>query len=121
MTETVDPVKAFRDAVPTHLRAPLHDTQRIAALVTKAIARGWTIDALTREATRDLSGVVIPGGVITSRLDHCAEHDPPVKPPARRPEWCGQCDPTTRHVLDENRLPAAARCTNCHPLAKEGT
>ena len=103
MTETVDPVRAFRDAIPPHLRAHLHDTQRIAALVRKAADRGWTVDALTREATRDLAGTVNPGGVITSRLDHCAEHDPPVKPAKRRPEWCGSCDPTTRHVLDENR------------------
>ena len=116
MTETVDPVRAFREALPATVRAQLHDTQRIAGLVTAATARGWTVPALTAECSRGLAGIINVGGVITSRLEHCARHDPAVKAPKARPEWCGTCDPATRHVLDENRLPGAARCPECHPL-----
>ena len=116
MTDTGDPVRAFRETLPMHLRAQLHETQRIGGLVYAATQRGWTIPALTTETTRNLGGIVNPGGVITSRLEHCARHDPPVKPPKTRPEWCGVCDPDTRHVLDVNGYPDAARCPQCHPL-----
>jgi hypothetical protein len=116
VTETVDPVRAFREALPAQLRAQLHDTQRIAGLVTAATARGWPVPALTAECSRSLAGIVNAGGVITSRLEHCARHDPPVKASKTRPEWCGVCDPVTRHLLDENGYPAPERCGSCHPL-----
>lgn len=36
--------------------------------------------------------------------------------PATRPQWCGECDPRTRHVeLADDRV---GRCPTCHPLAK---
>jgi hypothetical protein len=119
VTATTDPVRDFREALPAHIRAQLYDTQRAAGLITAAIGRGWTVPALTAECSRSLAGVVNAGGVITSRLEHCAHNDPPVKAPKARPVWCGQCDLATRHVLDENRLPAAARCPHCHPLASQ--
>src|SRR5882757_3310747 len=97
-----DPVRRFRAELPRHIGAQLHPTERATACIHAAVRRGWTVPALVTECTRSLAGVVNPGGVITSRLEHCSKHDPPVKPPKQRPEWCGQCDPDTRHSLDEN-------------------
>lgn len=111
-----DPVRSYHDALPAQLRAQFHETQRAAAFIHAATARGWTTKLLVAETTRDLAGVYKPGGVMTSRLEHCSKHDPPVKRPKQRPEWCGDCDPTTRQTLDENQLPSGRRCLKCHPM-----
>jgi hypothetical protein len=119
MTSTTDShlrVRAYREALPRRVYAQLHDTQRIAALVVKATERGWDVPSLVRETSRDLYGVSNAGGVITHRLEHCAEHDPPERPSVARPEWCGQCDRETRHVRDEYGYASPARCPTCHPL-----
>jgi len=112
-----DPVRAFRAALPNHIGAQLHPTERTVVFIHAAVGRGWTIAALVAEATRSLGGVVNPGGVITSRLEHCADHDPPETPSKSRPTWCGACDEATRHTLDDYGEPSPARCTDCHPYA----
>lgn len=112
--DTPDPVRLFRDALPGHISARLHPTERATAFIHAAVRRGWTIPALATECTRSLGGVVNPGGVITSRLEHCSQHDPPVKPSVTftqpRP-WCHQCsDPHARWALNATRPNQRCEC-----------
>ena len=115
-TVDADPLRAFMQALPAHVRGQVHDTQRLAGLLGLARRRGWTLTQLVDEATRDLGGVRNAGAVVTHRMENCARHDPPQGRPKHRPPWCGACDADTRHVLDENGYPAPARCPQCHPL-----
>ncbi len=117
MSDTIDPVRAFREALKPYLRSQLHDTQRIAGLVIRATELGWTPVLLAREASRSLAGVVNAGGVITSRLENCANNgparDPDMPTKFTQPQaWCGRCDdPITRWLMDEEgRITCRCNC-----------
>jgi hypothetical protein len=116
MTESIRDIRAFREGLPAHARQALHDTQMASALVIKAVGHGWTVPELIKECSRDLAGLANPGAVITYRLANCADID---KRRAKPPDWCGQCDRTTRHTFDVNGWPSPARCPTCHPLARK--
>lgn len=112
----VDVVWQFRRGLPDHVWTSVHNTQRAAALIVKAVDRGWTVPDLIAECA-DLASVANCGGALLHRLDNCAELD---KRRRAVPDWCGcrdVCDRTTRHLLDENRLPGPARCPDCHWLS----
>lgn len=108
-----DPVYLFRRGLPAHVWSSLSNNQLAAAHIVKAVDRGWTVRQLL-DACADLAHVANPGGALLHRLDRCAQID---KRPTPVPAWCGQCDRTTRHLLDHNRLPGPQRCPQCHHLA----
>lgn len=69
----VDPVRAFRGALPAHLNS-FTMTARVVALIHRATRdQGWTIPQLVAECTRDTAGTYRPGGLITHRLEACAD------------------------------------------------
>ena len=105
-----DPVYQFRRGLPAHVWSSLGNNQLAAAHVIKAVERGWTVRQLI-DACSDLAQVANPGGALLHRLQRCAAID---KQPRTIPPWCGQCDRTTRHLLDHNRLPGPERCPACH-------
>lgn len=69
-----DPARAFRDLLPPWIRAQLHDTQAVTALVHAAIRHGWTLEELATECTRDTQGIRNAGGLVMYRLRSRAQH-----------------------------------------------
>lgn len=122
MTETVDYPRAFRDALPRHVRDQLHTTQTVAGTIHAAVRdHGWTVPQLVYECCRDLAGVANIGGLLTYRLEQCAQHGPP-QPVTRTGlpviPLCGQC--VDGFVLDPQTLLPARKCP-CRTPAKETT
>lgn len=122
--QPADPMREFRQALPPWLRAQVHDTQRVAAAVVKAVSLGWTIEQLVAECSRDLAGIHNAGGLATYRLLQRCEGPPPPgqRPPRPRPAWCGVCDEQTRHVEERDAeglfIVDVHRCPDCHPLTQ---
>lgn len=95
--------REFRTLLPYYANSGLHQTQRLAGLLYRAIQRGWTPATLARECGRDLAGVANAAAVVMWRLEQAADHDPPAKGASRaRMPLCGECedgwlvDPKTR-------------------------
>lgn len=91
--QTVAPTDAGQilyAALPTRAQVHVTRTKRLDHLAAQAFDRGWTLDQLvTRTTAGDLG--VNPGGVITSRLEWCAENPPPRR--ARKPKARPFCSP----------------------------
>jgi hypothetical protein len=116
---SVDPVREWRELLTPAARAAVHMTPAV-PIVHQAIDAGWTVAQLAAECNRDHHGAINLGGLVLHRLRECADTPPPAaSTPVERPDHCGRCDRTTRHLLDVNRLPGPARCPDCHPLARK--
>lgn len=104
-----DPVE-FRRHLPRHIASQLHDTQKLAALLGRALTQGWDLKHLAAECSRNLEGTANAGGVVMYRLDKAAAHPPPNKPAktARRP-LCPRCE--DGWLVDEHTRKPTARCT----------
>lgn len=125
MTETTpydtsnDPAQMFIRALPGHAQRALHHTARITVLVHRAVRdHGWTVQQLIDRCTGDLGAN--PGGVITFRLEHCADNPPPLEHKSRRIPFCSpECRDNAGWVLDDAGRPAE-RCT-CRTRPQEVT
>ncbi len=86
--------------------------RRLAPMVATALDAGWPRRALIEHLAANPDGVKSPAAVITARL-HDLPHPPGAGAVAERPDWCGNCDQTTRHrERDDGRV---ERCPACHP------
>jgi hypothetical protein len=112
--ETVDPVREWRELLPTNVRRQLHDTARATVLVARSIrVHGWTPATLAAECMRQHNGAVNPAGIVMHRLEWCADN-PPVQPSgARRVPFCSpECRDNAGWILDPETLLPARPC-NC--------
>jgi hypothetical protein len=108
MTETVtDPFAAFRASLPPYLRGRVYDTQRGRTLIARAIHQhGWTVEQLAAECSRDLHGIRNAGGVVTFRLEHCAENPPPDRHAPRTLPFCSdECRERRGFIEDDTGRP----------------
>lgn len=117
-TTDLDPVTAFRAALPPEIRDQLHDNHAVRDAVTTALNHGWTIDQLATEATRDLATAISFGGLTLDRIRSCSTRTPPANVTrAGLPKLplCGQCDagwllnPVT--LLPDTRCPCRKATT----------
>lgn len=106
-------VVVVRTALPRTTPPPgrsvlVREASRLAGL-------GWTPERL-QAAVRghDWTGAR-SGAVVTWLRDLDAPEDEP-QAAHGRPEWCGECDDTTR-MVSEPQTGAPVRCPRCHPLA----
>jgi hypothetical protein len=114
VTATVDLVADLRTKLPPHVARQLHDTQRLIALVGRAVNNGWTVPQLAHEATRDPNGAINLAALAMWRLERCAETSPPTRAEKARQPLCGGCE--DGFVVDPGTRLPIKRC-NC----REGT
>lgn len=89
----VDPLRAFKDALPPSLRHELRITAAVTVYVHRAIREhGWTVKQLVAECTRNTAGIYQPGGLITDRLRQAADRPPPGTTRTPKLPLCGECD-----------------------------
>lgn len=87
-----DPVWAFITALPAGLKAQLNRTERLVALIHKAVhTQGWTVPQLVTEASRDTTGVLNAAAVVMYRLEQAAERGPATPTGAKRVHF-GCCE-----------------------------
>lgn len=104
-----DVAHLFLRALDPHTRATVHHTARITVLVHRAVReQGWTVPQLVQRCTGNLGAN--PGGVITFRLEHCADNPPPLEQGARKVPFCSpECHENAGWVLDSAGMPVK-RC-----------
>jgi hypothetical protein len=122
MTETADPVRAFRHHLGRDLDSRLNTTQAVAALVHTAVRdQHWTPAQLAHECARDLADVINAGAVITDRLRKAAAHPPIGRAAATlgpRLPWCSDdCKARAGWIEDDHGNPIS-RCP-CRTNTKE--
>ncbi|MPY99978.1 MAG: hypothetical protein GEU97_18710 [Actinophytocola sp.] len=86
--------------------------RRLTPMIATALDAGWRRHALIEHLAANPDGVKSPAAVLAARL-----HDLPrpfgASGGTERPDWCGNCDQTTRHrERDDGRV---ERCPACHP------
>jgi hypothetical protein len=128
MTAPTDTRHLARDwfaLLPEDVRRHVNATQALAAHITAAHARGWTLQQLADEAARDHATSRRIASVVTTRMQTAATTPPP-RPTTtlatfRQPlPWCRNCsDPAARWALTEAGEPAR-RCT-CWTDPRNGT
>lgn len=108
---TVDPVRAFREALPRRVRDQLHNTLAVVGLVNGAVNMGWPTDRLAAECARDLHDVANAGAVVMHRLQQASEHPPVLTGRSGLPvtPLCGQCE--DGWILDPETLRPVDRCS----------
>lgn len=112
---SVDPVAT---AVLSRLGPAWHlsdsDRRRLSPLIVAKVIEGWPVNGLIQFLSANPSGVVSAVAVLSSRLQELPAPKRDARIPVPRPQWCGQCDQTSRQVeLEDGR---AMRCPRCHPL-----
>lgn len=113
--DTAALLRAFRDKLPPHLQRWTRTGRITVAVSTATREHGWTLEQLAAECTRDTLGVVDnPGGLLTHRLEQCAE-GPPTKgrPPGvgRKIAFCSpECSDNAGWILDPKTGLPAERC-----------
>lgn len=112
LSTATDVVRPFRDGLPPHVRAQLHDTQLIAILVHRAVhQQGWTIEQLIAECSRDLTGIANAGGLVTYRLRQRADNPPAVSRAPTKTHRAGFCCDGYGILYDEDvNPPVQSKC-----------
>jgi hypothetical protein len=89
--------------------------ERLAPLVTAALAAGWSAVALAEFVGANTVGVRSPCAVLAARLSP-GELPAPWDTPPSLPPWCGACDETTRMLGYHGDAPRP--CPRCKPAAR---
>lgn len=121
MTSAGDPFARFTDQLPHFVAVQLHRTDAAMDALMLAMSRGWPIDQLAREVSRNLADATDIGAVVLARMRLAGKRGPdPAATMSRLPQqpwrqplpWCGVCDdPRTRW----RELPdgGVTRCPDC--------
>lgn len=108
------PTIAARAGRPLTRALRADETTRLAALVTAALARGWTADQIRAVLADDLRTARSPVATWHARLASLGAPPAPAAPAApAAPPKCGQCNPFRWLEDDEGR--PLGRCPTCHP------
>ncbi|ABS06113.1 helix-turn-helix domain-containing protein [Kineococcus radiotolerans] len=114
--------------LPDRLRPTLAEAMRLRQLIVQRMQRGWTREAILAAVERRLR----PGGTLNNPCGLFARILVPLdEPPSQQtaPEavsvaveedpWCGECDKTSRRVLDDQGFPdyTLPPCTDCAQLS----
>lgn len=98
-------VEAIREKIP---EAPLWLGKKSLA----ALDQGWTPSEIAREITKEeIANARSVSAILGSRLEDLGTRSPKRKP--SKPNWCGDCDETTRLIEHGESV---ARCSKCHPM-----
>jgi DNA-binding transcriptional regulator YhcF (GntR family) len=112
-------ITLYVEALPEHLR-PDESSPKVRTACAQARAHSWTPDALadavaasvTNRSPRNPPGLAITQLAQLAATPYRETGKGDTQP--TRPDWCGECDPTTRLVEDDDGYPS--RCPYCHPL-----
>lgn len=113
-----DPTRRFGALLPERLRYRVTPTQKLVADIAAAVRKGWTVEDLVAEATRNIPPSDLnPGSLVTYRVGQCAKLPPREAPgPVRFAQPmppCGHCDGSPgrwMETLDGDRV---IHCPNC--------
>jgi hypothetical protein len=113
-----DPTRRFGAALPETIRRRVLPTQKLVADIAAAVRKGWAVEQLAAEASRDIRpNDPNPGALVTFRVQRAAEIGPPAPSgPARFSQPippCGSCDGSPgrwMETLDGDRV---IHCPNC--------
>ena len=106
----------FVGQLPHWLALQVNRTDAAHDALLMAMAKGWPLERIARECSRDMDDALNVGAVVTARLRAlCRQFPTPEQPVARGHQplaWCGQCDdPRTRWV--ERPDGKLVRCPVC--------
>ena len=105
------PTLAARAGRPLARALRADETNRLTALVTAALARGWTAEQIRAVLADDLRTARSPVATWHARLSNLGNPPAPAAPAA--PPKCDECNPF-RWIEDDEGRPLE-RCPTCHP------